>query len=81
MLLDLPRQFASQTNQDELLQTVMIRVVEVIPSARRGALLLCAVQPTVKKILDRSKLTQEIGAENFYWSADQAILAASERGM
>lgn len=48
---------------------------------RGGALLLCAVQPTVKKILDRSRLTQEIGAENFFWSADQAIIAASERGL
>lgn len=46
-----------------------------------GTLMLCAVQPAVKKILDRSKLTDEIGAENFFWSADQAILAASERGM
>ncbi len=46
-----------------------------------GTLMLCAVQPTVKKILDRSRLTQELGEENFFWSADQAILAASERGM
>lgn len=46
-----------------------------------GTLMLCAVQPMVKKILDRSRLTQEIGADNFFWSADQAILAASERGM
>jgi len=43
-----------------------------------GTLLLCAVQPAVKKYLDRSRLTREIGEQNFFWSADQAILAASE---
>lgn len=43
-----------------------------------GKLLLCAVQPAVKKYLDRSQLTREIGEQNFFWSADQAILAASE---
>lgn len=44
-----------------------------------GELLLCAVQPSVKKILDRSHLSDEIGQANFYWSADQAILAASSK--
>lgn len=44
-----------------------------------GELFLCAVQPAVKKILDRSRLTHEIGAQNFFWSADQAILAASAK--
>lgn len=44
-----------------------------------GELLLCAVQPAVKNILDRSRLTQEIGEQNFFWSADQAILAASSK--
>ena len=33
----------------------------------------------VKRILDRSRLSEEIGARNFYWSADQAILAANTR--
>ncbi len=45
-----------------------------------GELLLCAVQPAVRKYLDRSRLTQEIGEQNFFWSADQAILAASAKG-
>ena len=40
MLLDLPRQFSGQATSSELLQAVMNRVVEVIPAARRGALLL-----------------------------------------
>jgi SulP family sulfate permease len=44
-----------------------------------GELLLCAVQPAVKRILDRSHLSREIGEQNFFWSADQAILAASEK--
>ncbi len=44
-----------------------------------GELLLCAVQPAVKQVLDRSRLTQEIGEQNFFWSADQAILAASAK--
>ncbi len=46
-----------------------------------GELLLCAVQPAVKRILDRSHLSGEIGEQNFFWSADQAILAASKKGI
>ncbi|NJM42497.1 MAG: SulP family inorganic anion transporter [Anaerolineae bacterium] len=48
-----------------------------------GELLLCAVQPGVKKMLDRAGLTQEIGEDKFFWSADQAILAicnAADKG-
>ena len=44
-----------------------------------GELLLCAVQPNVKKMLDRAGLTQEMGEDKFFWSADQAILAISQR--
>lgn len=44
-----------------------------------GELLLAAVQPAVRTMLDRSKLTTEIGAHNFFWSADRAILAANSR--
>lgn len=44
-----------------------------------GQLLLCAVQPAVRRVLDRARLTEEIGEQNFFWSADQAILAASAR--
>lgn len=46
---------------------------------RQGMLLLCAVQPAVQRILDRSRLTEEIGAHNFFWSADQAIVEANQR--
>jgi SulP family sulfate permease len=44
-----------------------------------GELLLCGVQPNVKKMLDRAGLTQEIGEDKFFWSADQAILAINSR--
>ena len=44
-----------------------------------GELLLAAVQPAVREMLDRSQLTAEIGAHNFFWSADRAILAANSR--
>ena len=47
----------------------------------KGQLLLCAVQPAVRKVLDRSRLTEEIGQANFFWSADQAILEANRRLM
>jgi adenylate cyclase len=40
MLLDFPRQFSAQTGINGLFQTIMTRVVEVIPAARRGALLM-----------------------------------------
>jgi sulfate permease, SulP family len=45
----------------------------------KGTLMLCAVQPAVRHVLDRSRLTEEIGAQNFFWSADQAIMAANAR--
>jgi sulfate permease, SulP family len=44
-----------------------------------GELLLAAVQPAVRQMLDRSGLTEQIGAHNFFWSADKAILAANAR--
>jgi sulfate permease, SulP family len=44
-----------------------------------GELLFAAVQPAVREMLDRSRLTEEIGAHNFFWSADRAILAANAR--
>ncbi len=44
-----------------------------------GELLLAAVQPAVRSMLDRSRLTDQIGAANFFWSADRAILAANAR--
>ncbi|HEY3291766.1 MAG TPA: SulP family inorganic anion transporter [Anaerolineae bacterium] len=47
----------------------------------RGEVMLCGVQPAVKRILDQTRLTHEIGDANFFWSADQAILEANRRLM
>jgi SulP family sulfate permease len=56
-------------------------VEEVLAQQRRigGDLMLCAVQPAVKRVMDRSHLTREIGEHNFFWSADQAIMEANRR--
>jgi SulP family sulfate permease len=56
-------------------------IEEVLESQHKcgGELMLCAVQPSVKAMLDRSRLTDEIGASNIFWSADQAILEANRR--
>jgi adenylate cyclase len=40
LLLDFPRQFSAQSGINGLFQTIMARVVDVIPAARRGALLM-----------------------------------------
>ncbi len=44
-----------------------------------GELMLCAVQPAVREMLDRSRLTEEIGAHNIFWAADAAIIEANRR--
>lgn len=43
-------------------------------------LMLSSLQPDVLRTLERGGLTGLIGAENIFWSADGAILAAEERG-
>ena len=48
-------------------------------TARKGMLMLAAVQPAVRAMIDRSGLTARIGETNIFWSADKAILAANER--
>ena len=50
-------------------------------AARKGLLMLAAVQPAVREMLDRARLTERIGADNIFWSADKAILAANARLM
>ncbi len=42
-------------------------------------LLLAAVQPQVMHMLTRSKLAEAIGPDNFFWSADRAILVTEQR--
>jgi SulP family sulfate permease len=48
---------------------------------RGGSLLLAGVQPSVKRMLNRAGMVEEIGEENFFWSADRAILAAEYQRM
>ena len=43
------------------------------------ALMMAAVQPRVMTMLERAGLDREIGRENFFWSADRAILTAEQR--
>ncbi len=50
-------------------------------TARKGLLMLAAVQPAVREMLDRARLSERIGADNIFWSADKAILAANARLM
>ncbi len=49
-------------------------------TAQGSTLMLAGVHPDVKHTLDQGGLTEEIGEHNFFWSADQAIVAAEERG-
>jgi len=44
-------------------------------------LLLAAVQPQVMQMLERSRLADAIGRDNFFWSADRAILASEKRNV
>lgn len=43
------------------------------------AVSFCGVQDKVKQYLDRAGLTETVGEENFYWSADRAFAAICER--
>lgn len=42
-------------------------------------LMLAGVHPNVVRMLERSHLAAAIGVDNFFWSADQAILVAEQR--
>lgn len=43
-----------------------------------GLLLITGLQPQVQRVLERSGLMDEVGRDRFFWSADQAILAAAD---
>jgi SulP family sulfate permease len=47
---------------------------------QHGTLMLAGVHSAVMHTLQQGGLTTEIGEENFFWSSDQAIVAAEERG-
>lgn len=46
--------------------------------AQGGTLMLAGVHKNVMAMLERGGLVAEIGAENFFWSSDQAIQAAEK---
>lgn len=48
-------------------------------AARKGMLMLAAVQPAVRQMMDRAGLTTRLGEANIFWSADKAIMAANDR--
>jgi len=83
MLQDLPIQFSHQNSVAELLQSMIDRVMAVIPSAKRGVLLLCdperdvlllkayatGGEPAVSETLARRALDEKRG---FIWRAGQS---------
>ena len=44
-----------------------------------GTLMLAGMHADVQRMLERGGLLAAIGAENIFWSADQAIVAAEQR--
>ena len=46
-----------------------------------GQLLISGLQPQVRSKFERAGLVEEIGEDAFFWSADQAILKASNNGI
>lgn len=80
LLLDFPRQFSTHSGVNDLFQTIMARVVELIPAARRGALLMrdgekdnlllkayvATEEPAVSETLARRTLTER---RAFIWTA------------
>lgn len=45
-----------------------------------GALMLTGLHDDVRRMMERGGLVAEIGQENIFWSADQAIIMANRRG-
>lgn len=47
---------------------------------RGGTLMFAGLHENARAMLERGGLVAEIGAENFFWSSDQAIVEAEKRG-
>lgn len=47
-------------------------------AAKGGQLMFAGVNPAVRTLFERAGLFEEIGESNFFWSSDQAILAAEK---
>jgi len=45
-----------------------------------GNLMFAGVHKNALRMMERAGLVDEIGPENFFWSSDQAIVAAEARG-
>jgi len=56
----------------------LLAVVERL-HATGGTLMLAGVQPDVHRMLDRGGVITAIGADNLFWGADEAIVAADAR--
>ena len=58
-----------------------LRVLEKLNDrlqAAGGGLMLAGLNPKVEEMLQRGGLIEDIGADHIFWSADQAIIAASK---
>lgn len=55
-----------------------IRRLQASVRAGGGTLMLAGVHKNVQAMLERGGLAAEIGAQNFFWSSDQAIQAAQQ---
>jgi SulP family sulfate permease len=45
-----------------------------------GTLMFAGMHDNARTMMERGGLVEEIGAENFFWSSDQAIVEAEKRG-
>jgi SulP family sulfate permease len=45
-----------------------------------GTLMFAGMHENARTMLERGGLLNEIGAQNFFWSSDQAIVEAERRG-
>ena len=61
-----PREFRAVGMQEEEMRPRFAEALDIIDMA--------LTQPRVTQYLDRAGLSSEIGAENFFWSSDRAIL-------
>ena len=56
----------------------MVELCEEL-SAKGVSVSFCGVQESVKRYLDRAGLTELVGEDSFYWSADRAFTAIRDR--
>jgi len=66
-----------------LLDTSGLQVLATLHERLRhngSTLMLAGAHDGVRRMLERGGLLEAIGAQNVFWSADQAIVAAEQRG-